>query len=333
MDGVRFVGIDVSAKWLDVASRRDGEEEKETRFANTSSGHRQLLKWLTQGGAAARVVLEATGSYSFDLAVALYERKGIDVMVANPRAVKDFAGALIQRAKTDSTAARLLREFAWRMPFAAWTPPEPCALALRSLARRIAALTATRTQERNRLHALRVSAASPPVLVADLKASIRQLEGRVRRLQAEAVRLVASAPTLQRAFLHLRSVRGIATTSAIQLLAELAVLPTDLSARQWVAHAGLDPRPVQSGSSVLRPTRISKVGNAHLRRALFMPALVARRWEPHIRAYADHLLHRDKRPLLVTVAVMRKLLHAIYGMLRTDTSFCGAKFYALAPTA
>src|SRR5690242_8549744 len=108
MDGVRLVGIDVSAKWIDVASSREGEEEQETKFPNTQSGHRQLLKWLTRRGAAARVVLEATGSYSFDLAVALHDRRGIDVMVANPRAVKDFAGALIQRAKTDRTAARML---------------------------------------------------------------------------------------------------------------------------------------------------------------------------------------------------------------------------------
>ena len=122
---------------------------------------------------------------------------------------------------------------------------------------------------------------------------------------------------------------GIAQASAIQLLGELLVLPAELSARQWVAHAGLDPRHERSGSSLNKPARISKAGNAHLRHAGYMPALVATRVDPHVRAYYQQLLERRGfKKIQALCAVMRKLLHAIHGMLRTDTPFQGHRFFA-----
>ena len=116
----------------------------------------------------------------------------------------------------------------------------------------------------------------------------------------------------------------------MQLLPELLVLPDDMTVRQWVAHAGLDPRACQSGTSVDKPARISKLGNAHIRRALFMPSLVAVQHEPHVKAFFDTLVARGKTPLQAYVAVMRKLLHAIYGMFRTNTDFVAEKFYVVA---
>jgi transposase len=164
----------------------------------------------------------------------------------------------------------------------------------------------------------------------DIEVNIRHLERRTELMTAEAVALIAAHAELQAAFDRLISVRGIATTSAVQLLPELLVLPDNMTVRQWVAHAGLDPRAHQSGSSVDKPARISKVGNAHIRRALFMPALVAVRHDAHVKAFFDKLVGRGKTPLQAYVAVMRKLLHAIYGMFKTHTDFVPEKFYAAA---
>jgi transposase len=115
----------------------------------------------------------------------------------------------------------------------------------------------------------------------------------------------------------------------MRILAELLVLPDDLAAPQWVAHAGLDPRPYESGTSVHRPRRISKVGNRHLRAALYMPALVAIQHEPNVKAFYDKLVAGGKKPLQAVVAVMRKLLHAIWAMLKHDEDFDGNKFFRL----
>lgn len=128
---------------------------------------------------------------------------------------------------------------------------------------------------------------------------------------------------------HLISIKGIARASAVQILGEISVLPPDMTVRQWVAHTGLDPRAFESGESVSKPARISRVGNEYLRSALFMPALVAVRYEPRVKAYYEALIARGKKPKQAVVAVMRRLLHSIYGMFKHGCDFDGELFYAL----
>src|SRR5205085_4426184 len=139
------------------------------RFANDPTGHKALIRWLTRSGRTVRVVLEATGTYSLDVALALHRTRGIAVMVANPRAIKQFTGALMQRSKTDLTAAVALCDFVIRMPFVAWQPPAGHVLELRGIARRIAALVVERTRERNRLHALAATAEASAVVCNDIE--------------------------------------------------------------------------------------------------------------------------------------------------------------------
>src|SRR5215470_17342196 len=124
VDKASKVGVDVSHETLEVAARTgSGGEPRTAQFANTITGHRQLIKWLTKGGRSARVVLEATGVYSLDLALALDAAPRIEVMVVNPRAARKFAEACLQRSSTDTTMAIALQEYAVRMTFVAWTPP------------------------------------------------------------------------------------------------------------------------------------------------------------------------------------------------------------------
>src|SRR5690606_18747280 len=104
----------------------------------------------------------------------------------------------------------------------------------------------------------------------------------IDRLIEQAIALVEEHAELSRAYGYLTSVKGIAAKSAVAILPELLVLPKDMTAKQWVAHAGLDPREYESGSSVRGRVRISKVGSVHLQRALYMPAVVAARREPRV---------------------------------------------------
>jgi transposase len=318
------VGIDVSAKELVLTSDRS----RDARFDNDPAGHKKLVRFLTKGGRAARVVLEATGVYSLDLALALHRAPRIEVMVANPRAVANFAKAYLQRSKTDPLDAEVLLEFARRMPFTPWVPPAPEHLDLRALSRRIAALTKTSQQEKNRLHAASQCSEVTPLVRRDIEVNIRHLERRIEHLRHQALALIEEHAPLQEAFEHLVSIKGIADASAISILGELATLPADMTVRQWVAHAGLDPRHVQSGSSIHKPARISKAGNKYLRAALYMPALVAIQHEPNVAAFYDKLVARGKTKMQANIAVMRKLLHAIFGMLKNRANFDGEKFYA-----
>jgi transposase len=323
------VGVDVGAKELVVAIERNGTRESGIVFANDADGHRRLIRWATKKGATVQVVLESTGVYGLDLAFALHRAKRVAVMVANPRAIAAFAKASLQRSKTDALDAETILEFSMRMPFVPWNPPAPSILELRSLSRRIEAMSKTVTQEKNRLHANQQSEELSDFVKQDIRELVELLEGRIDRLRKQALLVIDQSPELAKAFGHLTSVKGIADAVGIQLLAELGTLPKDMTTRQWVAHAGLDPRQHQSGTSVHKPARISKTGNAHLRRALFLPAMVASRWEPNVKAFYEKMIAKGKTKMQALVAVMRKLLHAIYGMLRHDRDFDGEKFFAV----
>ena len=328
-DSLDPCGIEVSAHQLHVALRRDEQLVLLKMFPNTPAGHQALRRWLRRPGRTVRVCLESTGLYGLDVALALSGQAGLEVMVANPRAVRHFATALMERSKTDPLDAAVLREFAARMPFQRWTAPSPAALELHALARRITALVEMHTAEKNRWHAAHASQAIPAAVRRDVARSLRANRQAIARLTQEACRVITGDPQLRLQFALLLTVCGIARRSTVQILAELAVLAPDLLVRQWVAHSGLDPREYRSGSSVHKKVRISKSGNRHLRRALYMPALVAVRHEPHLRAFYQHLLGQGKAKKQALVAVMRKLLHAIYGMFKHGQPFDGSKVYRL----
>jgi transposase len=328
MDKIAGCGLEVSARELVVAL----EDQRVQRYANTAAGHRKLQETLTRGGRRVRVVLEATGMYGLDVAMLLSRTEGVEVMIANPRAVRDFAKAMMQRSKNDPLDALVLWEYATRMPFRAWQGPSQNRLALWGITRRIQALTEQCRGEKNRQHAAGVSQTTPACVRQDIARNLRAQQHAIKKLRQEARKCVAAEVQLEQEYQLLVSVPGIAESSALQILGELALLPADRDIRQWVAYAGLDPSEHQSGTSVRKPARLSRNGNRHLRRALYMPALTAIRWEPHLRGFYEHLVRRGKRKKQALLAVARKLLHAIYGMFRTNSIYQGELVFRLTPT-
>jgi transposase len=329
MKQVNDIGVDVDSEELVCVMQRAGQRLPLARFANAAAGHRKFIRWATKGARPARVCLEATGIYSLEFALALHHAKNVEVMVVNPRAIKDFARASMQRAKTDAVDAGGILDYLQRMPFTAWQPPAPEILELQAINRRINQLHTELVREKNRHHASEFAGASADAIAHDIEVNIRHLERRIERMQESGLQLVRGVPALATKLAHLVSAKGIGEASAMRILAEVLVLPDDLAAPQWVAHAGLDPRPYESGTSVHRPRRITKVGNRHLRAALYMPALVAIQHEPNVRAFYNKLVAAGKKPMQGVVAVMRKLLHAIWGMLKHDQDFDGNKFFKL----
>jgi transposase len=325
-------GIEVSHLTLVVALHCGERDESPRDFPNTPEGHQAVLRFLERSDRPVRVAMESTGLYGLDLALTLH-RAGVAVMVANPRAVRHFAKALLQRSKNDQLDAAVLREFAGCMPFQPWRPPSPAALKLVSVARRLEALTDMMVAERNRLHAASLSEALPAIIRRDIQRSIQTQQRAIDRLTRAAQEFIAADPELARRYELLLSIPGFGATSAVHLLAELNLLPADMDVRQWVAYAGLDPRECTSGTSVHKKVRISKAGNKHLRRALYMPALVAVRCQAEVRGYYEHLQARGKTKMQALVATMRKLLHAIYGMFKHNEIFDGQKVYAASAAA
>ena len=137
------------------------------RFDNSAAGHKKLIHWL--GTHPVRVVLEASGAYSLDLALALHRAESVEVMVANPRALKDYRRSKMERSKTDKVDATIICDYAYRMEFVPWQVPAPEVFELRQMARRIQTYVDDRTAARNRLHAAMASTTTCRVILVSCK--------------------------------------------------------------------------------------------------------------------------------------------------------------------
>jgi len=326
---MNYCGIDVGSKSLDVVVRKKGKSLKNITFKNTLTGHEAILKLLRKHNVT-RVGIEATGYYHLDLALVLDEASDIDVMIINPRASKNFAKAMMQRIKTDAIDADLLAQFVERMDFVKWKSPAGDVFAIRACGRRLISLGKEKTKAKNQLHAFTMTKRTPRFIIEDIYLSIQQLEAQIENIIKHALRLIKESETLRSRYQRLITIKGVADRTAIKLLGELGVLALDMSAKQWVAHAGLFPRLFQSGSSVNKKTGIGKIGNRYIREALYMSALSATQHDPHVRGFYLHMIEDNGLTKLQAIcAVMRKLLLAMHGMLHNDKPFDPLRFYCL----
>ena len=289
-----YIGIDVSAETLDIALSRPGSTKpRHLQFLNTPSGYQQLLK-LIKKQEKARIVLESTGVYSLGIAVACSDHPRAEVMVVNPHRMRRFAQATATRGKTDKSDAHVILKFAQTMDFVPWNRPSDTVLALRRAMRRLRTIKNEIVQEKNRLGALKLEYHQETFIQEDLEFSIAMLEERAIKMTQDAEKLISKDAVLKRKFELLQTVQGIACLSALYILAEIAVLPEDMTAPQWVAHAGLEPKVQESGTSVRGVRHVSKAGNHYLRLALYMPAMVAKQKDRQVAVFAHKLTSRGK---------------------------------------
>lgn len=324
------VGIDVGKDILviEMKAGADGRTAK-GEFDNNPSGHKKLLKFITKHGHHAKVCMEATGNYHFELALLLAKSDKVTVMVVNPKAMHHFATAILQRAKTDRYDAHVILEYLCRMDFIEWNAPSDTKIKIHRYARRLSQLKKMKTQEQSRRSAAEFQGKDGKDIIKSIDKIIANIDKQITKIQASAVSIINNDPELQEIYSRLTSATGIAEVSAVQLLSEFVMLPDGLTAEQGVAFAGLDPKPIESGTSVNKPRHISRHGNAHIRAALYMPALVAIRHDTHVRAYYEKLLAAGKKKMQAIVAVMRKLLLAFWGMLNSKKNWDGNKFYKI----
>ena len=311
------LGIDIAKLKFNACLMRPDGKLRHKVFPNTTLGFEQLKAWLlAQGIATVHACLEATGTYGEPLALFLHAG-GQRVSLVNPAAIKAFAGSRLSRTKTDRVDAELIARFCQAQQPPAWTPPAREVRELQALVRRLESLIEMRVAEENRL--------STGVTVEAVRQSVREhlsyLNEQVKRCEELIRAHINSHPTLKAQSELLDSIPGIAATTAALLLAEITDIKQYRSARQVAAYAGLVPRERQSGTSVHGRTRLSKIGNARLRRALYFPAITALRCSPFFQAWAEGLRKRGKCKMSVIGAAMRKLIHLAYGVLKTGKEF------------
>ncbi|KAB2887201.1 MAG: IS110 family transposase [Desulfobulbaceae bacterium] len=310
-----WIGIDVSKAELAVCVMNEQREVQQATFANGTKGFRSLANYLKKRVAVGSAVcMEATGSYGDALAAYLHERK-YRVSVVNPLRIKHYAESQLRRNKTDRLDAEIIADFCRTQDVPQWTPPDPAWVELRALVRLLDDLIQMEVQERQRLQTT-----PSPTVQAHLQDHLRYLATQIEQVLAQIKQHIDQDPDLKHQQTLLNSIPGISDKTSSRLLAEIRDITAFETVGQLVAFAGLNPRQRQSGR-YRGQVKISKMGNAALRAALFMPARCAKRHNPLVRDLVMRMEAQGYCPNAVTVAVMRKLLHYVFGVLKSGQPF------------
>lgn len=313
MDGV--VGIDVSKGKLAVVLLAASGNAFHKSCANTPAGHADLVRWLTRHvDGPVRVGLEATGGYQEAVALVLHDA-GHLVSVLNPSSIEAYGRSQLRRAKTDPTDAGVIADYVRTQTPGRWVPPPPEARQLQALVRRLDALLEMRTQETNRLE---LAAA---IVRPSIEATVTHLDTEIGAMKQQIATHIDQFPTLRTQRDLIVSIPGIGDTTAAIVLGELLDITRFPSARKMAAFSGLVPHVRQSGTSVRGRGTLSRLGAARVRKALYFPALTAIRHNRPLHRFAARLRAAGKPNMVIVVAVMRKLIHQIYGVLRSGRRY------------
>lgn len=318
------VGVDIAKDTFDASVEVNGKI-KHKQFSNTPSGYTKLEQWLGHLKLGlVHACVEATGQYGEGLAEHLHAQ-GHTVSVVNPARIKGHAQSQMRRSKTDTLDAEVIRHFCHTQRPEAWTPPSPEIKALRALTRRLDDLQDLRTQESNRLHSLGAGIGADTSGTRVVRASIMQLlaslDQQIAELQQHIRDHIDQHPDLAHQVALIESIPGLGQHTAAKLLAEFGNIASFEDARSLAAWAGVTPTTYQSGTSVRARSHMSKVGNTAVRSALYWPAVSAMQHNPVVMAFVQRLRKAHKPNMAIIVAVMRKLLHLVYGVIKNNVPF------------
>ena len=314
-----FLGIDVGKKDL-FCHIISPDQPSSERFDNTSIGVKSLMKWLNKTAPPARLsaCLEQTGHYGDAIATALHGCGINSLHLVNPQRIKSFGQQKLRRNKSDTADAKLIARFlkAEQHELRPWQPRSLQQQRITDLSRHADSLT----QDAARLKT-RLSAEPDKTVVASLRRTIKFLGNEIKAIRKKILTIINSDVSLSAKHKLLMTIPGIGEVAAQIIIAELPDLSEFEDARQLAAWSGLTPRHFQSGTSGKTQTPITKIGSARLRRGLFMPAMTARNNNPLLKTFGDRLMENGKKPKQIIIAVMRKLLHQIYGILKSGQPY------------
>jgi transposase len=321
---VATLGIDVSKGKLDSGLWLKATRKRySSKAGNDPAGANRLVEWAclkaSCSPAELRVVLEATGVYH-ELVAEVFHDRGCQVVIANPKRVRDFANGIGILGKTDAIDAQVLARYGSDCEdLEVWVPPPAPIRVLRALVARLDAVEQDLRREENRLE--KADSTDTPAVVRDsLQRSLASLRAERERLLKAIEDHYDDHPDLKQERERLKTIPGVGNTTANRMLCLLRRQRFH-SARQAAAYAGLNVIPYRSGTSVYKRPHLSKAGDAKFKAAMYMAALVAARFNPPLRKVYLDLTGRGKAKMSALGALMRRLVHIAYGMLKHQTDF------------
>ncbi len=324
-----WLGIDVAKDTFQAALACAGQKWPATplrelpvnQFSRTAEGVTALLDWLEpllQSDGPIGVVMESTGKYSVELAVWLCEEDSrLQPAIVNAHQTSAYIKSMNIRAKTDTLEARALAFYGVEREPAPYQPQRPEQRHLRDLVRHRNHLVQQNLALTNR----QSEGADTSFVTKAQKRIAAFFQRELKKVEDEMRVLVKSDPELARDVALLTSIYGVAFLTATTILAELGDLRRFERARQLTAFAGLNPRLVQSGSSINRPAHLSKKGNGTVRKALYMAALTAIKDKGQMQRTYETLIAKGKPKMVALAAVMRRLLVLMRAILINQTPY------------
>lgn len=323
------VGIDVSKDALEVCfASMDGEQTvtvKATKtFANRPGGWTALDSWIKRlrtPDVPLWVVMEATGVYYEGLAYYL-KAQAYPVAVVLPNKTKSYLQSLNLKSKTDALEARALAQMGLERKMKPWRGFSSTMLSLKHLCREREALQQDLVAASNRLHAHKHEHQAEKKTLQRAQQHIKFLQKQIKAIDEQLQKTLHQDSELKAKVDNVCTIKGVSTLTAIIVISETNGFELIENKAQLVSYAGYDVVERQSGTSVKGKTRISKKGNAHLRRAMHYPALTAARHNPPLQALYQRVLERNpKLKMVAYVAVQRKLLVLIYTLFKKNTAY------------
>jgi transposase len=317
-----FLGIDLAKLSFDATLLTSTGSQHYHSFPNTPEGFSHLDAWLAQHNSTQlHACMEATNIYWEALATWLHAHE-YTVSVVNPARIKGYAIATMQRNKTDKLDSQVIASFCKTHQPTPWQPLTEEQRHLRALVRHREDLLQTQLQQQNRLRDTTDTLVRSSLQMV-LGAIATQLEAVAGAIKEHLTTTAELASKLQ----LLTTIVGFGTVTAAKVLSEFVDLEQYESAKAAAADAGLTPSHFSSGTSVRRRSRLSKLGKASIRAALYFPAITAMTHCEACKAFAQRLAARGKPKKVIISAVMRKLVHIAYGVLKHRTPYDPAKAF------
>lgn len=313
MTQYQFVGVDVAKDSFDAVLEINKSMLHQC-FSNDKKGYHAFSKWLNKHLESPWICMEATGHYSEVIADYLHSQN-LRVSVVNPLQIKSFARAKLSRNKTDKIDAQIIRDYCQKMRPRTFTPRSNEHKELKDLSNLLDILKEQHVQLTNQLHS-----AQSPAAKAAIGRLIKKLEREIEKTEKKMSEIIKQNQKLNDSMKLITSIKGVGKQTAFKILAHIPDMNVFSNAKQFAAYIGITPKQHQSGKFTGKAT-MSRLGNSRLRKIFYMAALVAKRFNQSLKPFVTRLEENGKAPKLIIGAVMRKLAHLIFGVLKNKRPF------------
>jgi transposase len=324
----QVLGIDVAQKELVVTMGRLLDDLSEELYAhkvfkNSEAGMKLLVNWvkkLSDSTVGVHYVMEATGVYHQKFAYYLSEQ-GHSLSIVLPNKISNYMRSLEVKTITDKTCSEAIARFGLGRKLENWKKPKKVYRSLQQLTRERDQIVNERSAVKNQLHAEKSEAYPYEKSLDRLKARIAFLNAQEKEIKKDISEIVSEDRDLKEDVKIMSTIPGVGELTAVIVLAETNGFELIRSKKQLASYAGFDVKEKQSGTSVKGKPKISKKGNRHLRKAMYLPSLSAVKWDERFKAIYARILARNGIKMKGLVAVQRKMLEMIYTLFQNKTAY------------